>query len=687
MARGDLVVRLLGDTSDLDRKFRALGAKLQRQGAAMAQVGRSLTVGLTLPIVGAGAAALKAGTDFETSFAGVRKTVDATEGQFADLARGFRDLAKVIPVNVNELNRIGEAAGALGIKRGDILEFTEVIAKMGVTTNLTSDQAATAFGQIANVLRLSDKDFSRLGSTLVDLGNKGASTESEITDLMLRLAGSGSTVGLAADQIAGLAAAMANAGIEAEAGGTSMSRVLQRMNEQVATSGPKLAAFAKVAGMSATDFATAFREKPAEAIGAFLEGLRVMRSEGGNVLTTIKELGINESRQIDTLTRLAGAGTTVADTLGIANEAWKANNALNSEAQKRFATTASKIQILKNRFNDIGISLGEALVPVLEQATPVIEKVARAFQTVTDIFASLPGPVKTGIVIFAGILAVLGPILVVVGSIASAIGALATAFGVTAGVIAVAVGAIIAVIAGIIIVAVLVWRHWDKVKGALLAIWGALKSAASAVFGFLKTLFLTFTPAGLIVRHWDTIRTLLSRAWGAMKGAASAVFNFLKNLFLNFTPVGQIIKHWDSIVAFFRSMPGKITRAASGMWNGLKDAFRSAINWIIDKWNRIEFRIPGFDPPGPGPKFKGFTLGLPDIPRLATGGIVTRPTVAMIGEAGPEAVIPLGRAGGVRNYNITVVAPPNVNKAELGRVTIEAIKAYEKGSGPGWRQT
>lgn len=707
MARGDIVVRLLGDTRDLERKFAGaaaslggIGNRMARVGDQMSGVGRSLTAGLTLPLVALGAGAIKSAIDFESSFAGVRKTVEATETQLGQLSQQFRDLAKTIPVNVNELNRIGEAAGALGIKTSDIIAFTEVVAKMGITTNLSSDEAATAFGQLGNVLKLTAGDFSRLGSTIVDLGNKGASTEAEITELMLRLAGTGATVGLAGSEIAGLAAAMANAGINAEAGGTSMSRVLQKINEQVANAGPRLAGFAKVAGMSMDEFSTAFKERPAEAVAAFLEGIRKIQAGGGNVIGTLDKLGITEARQIDTLTRLGNAKQSVAETLGIANEAWKKNNALNAEAQKRFDTTASKLGLMKNRFQDVLITLGGALIPVFEQALPIVEMFAGIAEKVAGVFARLPGPVKTIIVVVAGLLAALGPVLIIFGSIASGISAiialvttlapLLAVIGAAIGAIAVPVLIVIGVIAALIAIGVLLWKHWDKVSAALKAIWGDIKAVATTVFNFLKFLFLNFTPEGLIIQHWSKISGFLKAAWNGIKTAATAIFTFLKNLFLNFTPLGQIIKNWDRILAFFRGLPARVTASLSGLWNGLKEAFKDAINWIIHKWNSLGFKIPGFDPPGPGPKFKGITISTPDIPYLAKGGIVKGPTLAMIGEAGPEAVVPLRdfdlrRDGVVNNYRINVSVPPTANPAEVGREVVHAIQAFEKRSGRGWR--
>lgn len=679
MARGDIVVRLIGDTRDLERKFASVGSRLEKTGRKLQSVGRSLTVGLTLPILAIGGSAIKSAIDFETAFSGIRKTVNGTEAQFARLAAGIRKMAKDTGTSAGELAAIGEAAGALGIATEDILAFIEVVNQLDVATELSAADAATALGKLKNVLDLSVGDLDNVSAAIVSLGNSGSSTEPEIVDLALRIAGAGKNAGLTAAEIFGLSAAIADAGINAERGGTSIQKTLQDMAVAVSKGGKELETFGRVAGTTGAGFAESFGERPAEATANFIAGLQRIRKESGpgGVLGVLRDLGITESRQIDTLQLLSQAQSSVADKMRDSTKAYRDGTAAQEEFDKKQQTTERRIAKLREQFRDIGITLGEALIPILEQATPVIESMAKAFAKGVEIFKSLPGPVQTGIVIFAALLAVIGPILVVIGTLTTAIAAISAP-------VAIVVAAIVALIA----VGVLLWRHWDKIKGFLKTIWNALKTAALAVFNFLKKLFLNFTPVGRIIQHWDKIKGFLAGAWRGIKGAASKVFKFLKDLFLNFTPVGRIIKHWDKIVNFFKKLPGKIKRAAAGMWDGIRDAFKAAINWIIDRWNGLEFRIPSFKF---GPvKFGGFTLGLPDIPRLAQGGIVTKPTLALVGEAGPEAVIPLRRgASAVRQgnvYHITVKVPPTVNKAAVGAEIVTAIKAYEKGSGKRWRQ-
>ncbi len=138
-------------------------------------------------------------------------------------------MSKQIPASTTEISHVAEAAGQLGIKTKDVLNFTRVMIDMGKSTNLSSEEAATALARFANITQLDPSKYSNLGSSIVELGNNFATTEKEIVEMGLRLAGTGKVVGLTDPQILGLATAMSSVGIEAEAGGSAFSRVMQKL--------------------------------------------------------------------------------------------------------------------------------------------------------------------------------------------------------------------------------------------------------------------------------------------------------------------------------------------------------------------------------------------------------------------------------------------------------------------------
>lgn len=373
-----------GTLKGLTRQSSLTTASLGAMGGAAARTGVLLGAGgVAAGIAATGLAAkglIGAAVDFESSFAGVVKTVDATDQELKALSETFLEMSTRIPINVNELNAIGEAAGALGIEKGAIAGFTDTVAKLGVTTDLTSDVAADALARMANITQLPQDQFDNLGSTLVQLGNRTAATESEITDFALRISGAGHQVGLTQSEILGFGAALASLGLNAEAGGTAISTTFVKIASTVAKGGEKLDQFAAVSGKSAQEFAEEFRTKPAQAVTEFIKGLGRVDAEGGNVFATLDQLGLGGIRVRDALLRAAGSGELLESALKTGNQAWRENNALQKEATIRFGTTASQIQLFKNNVNALQIEIGQALLPAVNSAFDGLTSMVQAIR-------------------------------------------------------------------------------------------------------------------------------------------------------------------------------------------------------------------------------------------------------------------------------------------------------------------
>ncbi|WP_176227994.1 phage tail tape measure protein [Escherichia coli] len=363
------------------------------------------TAGTSLAAVGAGALAFSAGTgklamDWESAFAGVKKTVDDSTEGYAQLEGELRNLAKTLPATHTEVAAVAEAAGQLGVARDDIVGFTATMIDLGETTNLTADEAATNIAQISNVMGTMDREGSegveRFGATLVELGNNGASTEKEILDMAQRIAGAASTVGASESDVLALSNTLASMGIRAEQGGGVATRVILKMSAAVDEGGESLETFAQVAGTSAEEFAAKFRSSPMEALDLVAQGIGRVNSEGGNVTATLKDMGVKGTEETQVMLALASAGDLLSESLRMGDEAWASNSALAEEAQKRYETSEARIQIAWNNIKDAAIDAGGAILPVAAN-------IAEGVGGIVGAFTDLPGPVKGAVGAIAGV--------------------------------------------------------------------------------------------------------------------------------------------------------------------------------------------------------------------------------------------------------------------------------------------
>lgn len=369
------MARAIVATKQFDRSIKAAAAS---STAAIGGISRTAE-GLGLITGTAGAAALKMAIDFESAFTGVLKTVEGTDAQLDKLRTGILDMSEALPATANDIAGVAEQAGQLGIETNNVLGFTKVMIDMGESTNLSANDAAQSLARFFNIMGTGASKFDNLGSSIVDLGNNFATTESEITDISLRLAGAGKIVGLAESDILGLSTAMSSIGIAAERGGTAMTRTLVEINTAVDGGGERLQKFADVAGTTATAFASTWKDEPINAVLEFIEGIKRLGEEGGNVSTTLDDLDLRGIRVQQTLTGLASAGNLTADAVERSATAWEQNTALATEAGRRYATTESQLRqfgnTLKRELIDTGTERLPDLLALLEDNAEDLPKI------------------------------------------------------------------------------------------------------------------------------------------------------------------------------------------------------------------------------------------------------------------------------------------------------------------------
>lgn len=552
-----------------DKKLeRGVRPSLEKVGRSISKLGRGLTAGLTVPIVAIGATSIKAASDFESAFAGVRKTVDASEEDLGKLERGIRDMAKEIPATTTEIAAVAEAAGQLGVATPDILKFTRTMIDLGETTNLTAEEAAESFARIGNIMKFPQDQVDRLGAVVVDLGNKFAATEAEIVEFATRIAGAGKVAGLSVQDVAAIGAAMASVGVEAEAGGTAVQKVLLSITEAVATGSDDLAVFAKTAGKSAAEFAKQWKDDPIHAFDAFVQGLG---KSGDKAFVILRELGLTDQRLIRAFLSLAGAGDILTRAVDVANTAFGENRALTDEARKRYETFAAKLDIFKNRIKDIGITLGTALLPIvdrlLQRTEPFVNKIAE----LAEKFSKLPAPVQDFILKIAGLAAALGPLLIAVGAVVNGAVALAPLFSP----IGLAIAGVALAIGGLVL---LVKNNWPAIKEVILGVWDTIRPA---VENFRDAIVVI----GEKVQEW----------WPKIKEAAEDVWPKVKELIDEAKPLlrdiiqimADLAKELGPVVATMAAFAAILGLSELKIGLTVLKGIAAAINAIVDAISRM----------------------------------------------------------------------------------------------------
>ena len=645
-------------------------SSMEKLSLSTGKIGMSLTRNVTTPVVAAGKSIIDAFRSTEDAFIGVQKTLDTTamvksfkllNDSEAELAKGYDILNKAIWDMTQEtgssyetIASVMEMAGQLNVGLGEngqgIIDFTKNIIMLNDTTDLMGADAAKILAQLTHLLGTSEKEFGKLGATIVDLGNNTATTEADIVSMSQRLAGAGSTIGLTEPEILALAATLTSVGISAEMGGSAFSKAMKKMQVAAETgyepiiqlqeqtgmslrelellsendsksftdlaqslgmtktelknmikSGVQLQNFADIAGMSAEEFATTWKSKPIDAIERFIVGLSNTEDQGKSTIQMLQDMGFTEVRLSDVLSRMALTQDDFTENLTRANKAWDDGNALEAEAEKRYAGLNAQLSQLNEEWKLFRVELAEFVIPILKEMMGVAREVI-------GFLRGLPDPVKEAVVQFAAWAALLGPILLGISRITEVVVNLGKVFGPVfnliknnGGPIMTAIknipgiiskvsgsfGSIVSVIGGVIqklsgiglviggaITAVKnffdMWKNgWDGLKTileaigiALAAIGAVILGAPAAIAAVVAAVVFVLSQLAIVIHdNWDAIKRWGHETWESLKEGWQNFKDWFAGL-------------WDGIVEFFK-----------GIGQSISDVFGNAIDWIKEKWN------------------------------------------------------------------------------------------------------
>lgn len=306
--------------------------------------------------------------EFETGLVGVSKTTDIAGKELEDFGDQIKELSERIPISVQELLKVSQIAGQLGIRGSkNLLKFTETIGRLTVATDLTAESASFALSRLLALSKEPVSNVDVLGSVLVDLGNKVEATESQIITVASEVSRATSAFQVSSTQVVSYAAAMARLGVQAESGGTAIGRVFQKIELAIAT-GKNLEDFNEIMGLTGDQLKKTFEEDSGKAFELFIKGLANIRNTGGSAILTLKDLGLSNQRLNKAILPLVKNYDRFTEAIKIGNDEQEKNTALLTESEKAFATLASESIKLGNTLKTFVIDALADITPPIKEA-------------------------------------------------------------------------------------------------------------------------------------------------------------------------------------------------------------------------------------------------------------------------------------------------------------------------------
>lgn len=390
----------------------ALGDIAGSTALAMGPVGIAAVAGVAA--AGAlGVASSRAAMEWEAGMAQISKTtgIEKNTEAFNELDSSLTNLYSRMPTTVAEIQSVAAAAGSLGIEKDSIAGFTEVALQMGSAFDMPAEEAATAIGKIKGQLKSlpegvqDSSEFARQFGSAVDyVGNNFNATEKDVLDFSTRVAGSMSSLGAGAYEVAGWGGMLSSVFPSAERAAGSFDALLN----QLTTNEKSQAEAASLLGVSTEEFMQAMSTDPSDTIlriGSALESL-----PADKLLSTAKTLG--GSYGMDALTKMAGHTDEWRQSIEDTVEAGKKGESIGESFEAGADNMKASIQVLKNSFNailkDIGGPINAAISPMITSVAGSLNAVRQIGENLWEPMTAGLGPLITGISQVTGMIGTMG---------------------------------------------------------------------------------------------------------------------------------------------------------------------------------------------------------------------------------------------------------------------------------------
>lgn len=348
---------------------------------------------------------------YESAFTEIERTTltasGAVSANIEGLRQEFLDLSEQIPLTFTELTKIGSLGAQLGIAEGDLVSFTDTVAKFSRLSGVSAEESALAFGRIGELLNVLPKDYENLGSAIAFVASTSNTTEAQLISVTKEIAAAASGAGFTAAEVVGLAGSLASLGVAPEKSRGSLETFFGTLNLAVAEGGTKLADFATVVGVTSGQLEAMVRNGQGEdVLRGFIEGLNDLDNVA--VTTSLERLGLAQLRVTDTFKRLSQNLNRVETDMNNAQSAFEKGLFLDQAFAVVLDDVASQFQLL---LNSIGRFLATAGAPMLEFLRVALPLAAGFFTELSKFAATDLGQgffkIVGALTLFVGVMAAL----------------------------------------------------------------------------------------------------------------------------------------------------------------------------------------------------------------------------------------------------------------------------------------
>lgn len=337
-----------------------------------ADIGADAVRGAGRAVVGGVSEAFEQAASFESKMADVSKVVDGLKNKAGEaqpayhaLANELKNMSTQIAVAPTGLADMAAAAGAAGIKGGELTSFVEDAAKTMVAFDISSEEAGNALAKLRANLGINQAEVRGLAGTMNELSNSMASTAAEVLDATLRVGAVGKAAGLSGQEVAGLSSAMIAAGATSEIAATATKNLVLSFSAGAAATRRQREAFSAL-GMNAEDVAKQFTGTVEQRMAVTRKVIEQMGklSADKRAATTMQLFGRESLGPIASLTTNL---KNYDEAMRIALDTTSAAGSVQKEFEVRSKTTENAVQLLKNRISVFAIEVGEGMMPAINE--------------------------------------------------------------------------------------------------------------------------------------------------------------------------------------------------------------------------------------------------------------------------------------------------------------------------------